>query len=153
MPRARAIPSLYERPAPPIPAQITHGHQDSIVVVEDDSDLANLLHYNFEAAGYEVECIANGSCALMRIEAAPPALVVVDWGIPTLSGLELVRQLRRREHTKGLPVVMLTGRSGNDERALALATGVDVFLGKPFSLAELMAAVADLLHRHGGGPV
>lgn len=151
MPRARAISSVLERPAPPVPAQSGHCHRDCIVIVEDDSDLANLLCYNFEAAGYEVICVSNGSVALERLEAAPPALVVVDWGIPILSGLELVRQLRRRERTQSLPVIMLTGRCGSEERALALSTGVDVFIGKPFSLSELMSAADNLLRRRGSG--
>lgn len=151
--RAPAISSLLERESPPLAAQAAHGHQNCIVIVEDDADLAKLLRYNFEAAGYEVVCVTNGSAALERLEAALPALVLVDWGIPTLSGLELVRQLRRRESTQALPVVMLTGRCSNEERALALATGVDIFIGKPFSLAELMAAVAGLLSSRGGSLV
>lgn len=153
MPRVPALSSLLERQSLPLLAQTAHGHQNCIVIVEDDADLANLLRYNFEAAGFEVFCVTNGSAALEHLEVAPPALVVVDWGIPTLSGLELVRQLRRREPTQALPVVMLTGRCSNDERALALASGVDIFIGKPFSLTELMASVAGLLSSRGGSLV
>ncbi len=90
----------------------------------------------------------NGASALSSLRGCVPALAVVDWGIPILSGVELVRQLRRGGSTHTLPIIMLTGRCSSEDRAIAIATGVDRFIPKPFSLAELMGAIDSLLRHH-----
>src|ERR1044072_4606982 len=94
-----------------------------ILIVEDEEPLAMLLRYNLEAESYDVETIARGDRADMRLPEAPPDLVVLDWMLPGLSGIELCRRLRTRPETKALPIIMLTARGEESERIRGLATG------------------------------
>lgn len=126
---------------------------ERIMIIEDDADLASLLRYNFEAAGYVVSCAGNGASALTSLKECLPSLAVIDWGIPILSGVELVRQLRRCETTRALPIIMLTGRCSSAERTIAISTGVDRFIAKPFSLVELMGAIDSLLRHRPCNPI
>jgi two-component system phosphate regulon response regulator PhoB len=118
-----------------------------IMVVEDEDALTLLLRYNLEAEGYEVESIARGDEAEIRLREAPPDLVLLDWMLPGLSGIELCRRLRAREETKRLPVIMLTARGEEAERVRGLSTGADDYVVKPFSVPELLARVRSLLRR------
>jgi two-component system phosphate regulon response regulator PhoB len=118
-----------------------------ILIVEDEEPLALLLRYNLEAEGYEVETIARGDDADVRLREAPPDLVVLDWMLPGLSGIELCRRLRARPETKSLPIIMLTARGEESERVRGLATGADDYIVKPFSVPELIARVRALLRR------
>ncbi len=118
-----------------------------IMVVEDEEALTLLLRYNLEAEGYEVESVARGDEAEIRLREAPPDLVLLDWMLPGLSGIELCRRLRAREDTKRLPVIMLTARGEEAERVRGLATGADDYVVKPFSVPELLARVRSLLRR------
>ena len=118
-----------------------------ILVVEDESDLALLLTYNLEAEGYVAEAVERGDEAELRLVEAPPDLVILDWMLPGVSGLEICRRLRAREATKTLPVIMLTARGEEVERVRGLSVGADDYVVKPFSLPELMARVRAILRR------
>src|SRR3954453_13085902 len=118
-----------------------------ILIVEDEEPLALLLRYNLEAEGYDVETIARGDEADIRLREGAPDLVVLDWILPGLSGIELCRRLRPRPESKALPIIMLTARGEESERVRGLATGADDYIVKPFSVPELLARVKGLLRR------
>ena len=118
-----------------------------ILVVEDESDLALLLAYNLEAEGYLPECVAHGDEAELRLAEEPPDLLILDWMLPGVSGLEICRRLRARETSRTLPVIMLTARGEEGERVRGLSVGADDYVVKPFSVPELMARVRALLRR------
>jgi len=118
-----------------------------ILVVEDEEALATLLRYNFEAEGYDVEIVVRGDEADTRLKERIPDLVVLDWMLPGLSGIELCRRLRARPETRQLPIIMLTARGEESERVRGLATGADDYIVKPFSVLELQQRVRGLLRR------
>jgi two-component system phosphate regulon response regulator PhoB len=118
-----------------------------VLVVEDEADLALLLNYNLEAEGYDAETVERGDEAELRLVEAPPDLVILDWMLPGVSGLEICRRLRARESTRTLPVIMLTARGEESERVRGLSVGADDYVVKPFSVPELMARVRALLRR------
>jgi two-component system phosphate regulon response regulator PhoB len=118
-----------------------------LLIVEDEEPLTLLLRYNLEAEGYVVEACARGDEAELRVEESPPDLAIIDWMLPGLSGIELIRRLRSRAETRTLPVIMLTARGEEGERIRGLATGADDYIVKPFSVPELMARVRALLRR------
>jgi two-component system phosphate regulon response regulator PhoB len=118
-----------------------------ILIVEDEEPLTTLLRYNLEAEGYEVETVTRGDEADTRLRETAPDLVVLDWMLPGLSGIELCRRLRARPETKQLPVIMLTARGEESERVRGLATGADDYIVKPFSVPELLARIRALLRR------
>src|SRR5438445_1205782 len=119
----------------------------SILIVEDEEALTLLLRYNLETQGYEVETIARGDEADTRLREGAPDLVILDWMLPGLSGIELCRRLRARPDTKALPIIMLTARGEESERVRGLSIGADDYIVKPFSTPELLARVAALLRR------
>jgi len=118
-----------------------------ILVVEDEVSLQKLLAYNLRAAGFEVLQAFDGEEAVLLIEEQPPDLVVLDWMLPGLSGIELCRRLRRRSATADIPVVMLTARVEEADRLRGLETGADDYVTKPFSTAELIARIRAVLRR------
>jgi two-component system phosphate regulon response regulator PhoB len=118
-----------------------------VLIVEDEAPLVLLLRYNLEAEGYQVEAAERGDEAEIRLREELPDLLILDWMLPGLSGIELCRRLRARPQTKGLPIIMLTARGEEEERIRGLATGADDYVVKPFSLPELMARVRALLRR------
>jgi len=118
-----------------------------IQIIEDEEPLTLLLRYNLEAEGYEVETVARGDEADLRLKENPPDLAVIDWMLPGLSGIELIRRLRARPETRQLPVIMLTARGEEAERVRGLATGADDYIVKPFSVPELLARIRALLRR------
>ena len=118
-----------------------------ILVVEDETSLATLLVYNLEAEGYQVEHVDNGDEAELRLAESPPDLVILDWMLPGVSGLEICRRLCARDSAKDMPVIMLTARGEEGERVRGLSVGADDYVVKPFSTPELMARVRALLRR------
>jgi len=118
-----------------------------ILIVEDEEPLTMMLRYNLEAEGYAVETAARGDEAEIKLAESPPDLVVLDWMLPGLSGIELCRRLRARPATARLPIIMLTARGEEGERVRGLATGADDYIVKPFSLPELIARIGALLRR------
>jgi two-component system phosphate regulon response regulator PhoB len=119
----------------------------SILIVEDEEALTLLLRYNLETQGYEVETIARGDEADTRLKEGTPDLVILDWMLPGLSGIELCRRLRARPETRHLPIIILTARGEESERVRGLSTGADDYIVKPFSVPELLARVNALLRR------
>ena len=103
--------------------------------------------YNLEAEGYEVDAVSRGDEADTRLRETAPDLIVLDWMLPGLSGIELCRRLRARPQTQALPIIMLTARGEESERVRGLATGADDYIVKPFSVPELLARVRALLRR------
>lgn len=118
-----------------------------LLIVEDEEPLTLLLRYNFEAEGYVVDSCARGDEADLRLKESAPDLAVIDWMLPGLSGIELIRRLRTRPETQALPIIMLTARGEEGERVRGLATGADDYVVKPFSVPELLARVRALLRR------
>ncbi|HVX99330.1 MAG TPA: phosphate regulon transcriptional regulator PhoB [Pseudorhodoplanes sp.] len=124
-----------------------NGQDARILIVEDEEPLTLLLRYNLEAEGYRVETIGRGDDADMRLRESVPDLLILDWMLPGVSGIELCRRLRSRAETKSLPIIMLTARGEESERVRGLATGADDYIVKPFSVPELLARVKALLRR------
>ena len=118
-----------------------------ILIIEDEEPLTTLLRYNLEAEGYDVELAMRGDEADLKLKENTPDLAVIDWMLPGLSGIELVRRLRARPETQGLPIIMLTARGEETERVRGLATGADDYIVKPFSVPELLARIRALLRR------
>ncbi len=118
-----------------------------ILIAEDEEPLTLLLRYNLEAEGYEIEAVARGDDADLRLKEHIPDLAIIDWMLPGMSGIELVRRLRARQETTTLPVIMLTARGEEAERVRGLSTGADDYVVKPFSVPELMARIRALLRR------
>jgi two-component system phosphate regulon response regulator PhoB len=118
-----------------------------ILVVEDESALGLLLSYNLEAEGFVVERAERGDEAEIKLSESIPDLVILDWMLPGVSGLEICRRLRAREATRTLPVIILTARGEESERVRGLSIGADDYVVKPFSVPELMARVRSLLRR------
>ena len=121
--------------------------QPRILIVEDEEALTQLLRYNLESEGLSVEVVERGDDAETRIAENPPDLVILDWMLPGVSGIEICRRLRARPDTRQLPILMLTARGEEAERIRGLATGADDYVVKPFSLPELLARVHALLRR------
>ena len=118
-----------------------------IMVVEDEEALTELLRYNLEGDGYDVETVMRGDDADTRLKEHIPDLIVLDWMLPGISGIELCRRLRARAETRALPIIMLTARGEESEKVRGLATGADDYIVKPFSVPELLARVRALLRR------
>jgi two-component system phosphate regulon response regulator PhoB len=129
------------------PARGAASASPRILVVEDEADLALLLAYNLEAEGYIAECVERGDEAELRLVESPPDLLILDWMLPGVSGLEICRRLRARDGARTLPVIMLTARGEEGERVRGLSVGADDYVVKPFSVPELMARVRALLRR------
>jgi len=118
-----------------------------VLVVEDEESLATLLQYNLEKEGYLVRMCADGEDALMTIEEKQPDLVILDWMLPKVSGIEVCRRIRQRAVTRNLPIIMLTARGEESDRIRGLDTGADDYVVKPFSMTELSARLRAVLRR------
>ena len=118
-----------------------------ILVVEDEDALATLLEYNLGKEKFDVTLAGDGEEALLKIEEQAPDLVILDWMLPKVSGIEVCRRIRAKPETKNLPIIMLTARSEEADRIRGLETGADDYLTKPFSNDELVARVRAVLRR------
>jgi two-component system phosphate regulon response regulator PhoB len=119
----------------------------TILIVEDEADLRELVRYNLEAEGFRVSMAESGDEAVERIRDGVPDLILLDWMLPGLSGIELCRRWRSREETARTPIIMITARGEEEERVRGLATGADDYVVKPFSMPELVARIQALLRR------
>ena len=119
----------------------------SILIVEDEADLRELMRYNLEAEGFRITTAETGDEAVERIRDGVPDLILLDWLLPGLSGIELCRRWRSREETAHTPIIMITARGEEEERVRGLATGADDYVVKPFSMPELLARIKALLRR------
>jgi len=118
-----------------------------ILVVEDEAPLLEVLRYNLEKEGYLVDVAEDGAVALDKVQRNTPDLIILDWMLPELSGVEVCRRLRAEPDTKEVPVIMLTARGEEADRLKGLASGADDYVVKPFSPAELLARVRAVLRR------
>ncbi|WP_430426135.1 phosphate regulon transcriptional regulator PhoB [Phenylobacterium sp.] len=118
-----------------------------VLVVEDEDALATLLDYNLMKEGFRVERAADGEEALLRVAEEPPDLVILDWMLPKVSGVEVCRQLRAGAETRRTPVLMLTARGEEADKVRGLDTGADDYVVKPFAMSELVARIRALLRR------
>ena len=119
----------------------------TILVIEDEEPIRLLLRYNLEAEGYRVMETEHGEEALRIVDEQQPELIILDWMLPGLSGVEVCRILRSREETRSVPIIMLTARSEESERVRGLSTGADDYMVKPFSVQELLARIKTILRR------
>ena len=118
-----------------------------VLVVEDEEALSTLLQYNLEKEGYGVRLAADGEEALVQVDERLPDLIVLDWMLPKISGIEVCRRLRGRVETRNVPIVMLTARGEESDRIRGLDTGADDYVIKPFSMTELTARLRAVLRR------
>ncbi|MBN9674774.1 MULTISPECIES: phosphate regulon transcriptional regulator PhoB [Salipiger] len=121
--------------------------QPTVLVVEDEASQREVLRYNLEAEGFRVAAAGNGEEALVMLDEEEPDVIVLDWMLPNLSGIEVCRQIKTRPETRGVPVIMLSARSEEIDRVRGLETGADDYVVKPYSLRELMARVKAQLRR------
>ena len=121
--------------------------QPSILVVEDDVALCELLKWNLESEGYDVRTTPDGEEALVMVREQVPDAVILDWMIEQVPGIEVCRQLRKDKETARVPIIILTARGEEEDRIRGLKTGADDYVTKPFSTRELMARVEALLRR------
>jgi len=119
----------------------------SILIVEDEEPIQILLTYNLQAEGFRVRGTANGEDVAHLVSEERPDLIVLDWMLPGISGIEVCRLLRSRAETRDIPVIMLTARGEENERVRGLATGADDYIVKPFSVPELLARIKTILRR------
>ena len=119
----------------------------NLLVVEDEDSLATLLQYNLDKEGYEVTLAGDGEEALLIVDERMPDLIVLDWMLPKLSGIEVCRRLRNRPETRNLPIIMMTARGEETDRIRGLDTGADDYVVKPVSMSELAARVRAVLRR------
>ncbi|MDB5412900.1 MAG: phoB [Rubritepida sp.] len=130
-----------------MPEGFNGGGKPTILVVEDEAALLALLRYNLERQGFNVEEATDGQEALLRIAEAKPDLVLLDWMLPAMSGIEVCRQIRRRPATRDLPVIMVTARTEDQDAVRALDIGADDYIAKPFAVEALLARIRALLRR------
>jgi len=118
-----------------------------VLVVEDEEALATLLDYNLDKEGFRVERAADGEEGLLKVEEETPDLILLDWMLPKVSGVEVCRQLRARPETRRTPILMLTARGEETDKVRGLDTGADDYVVKPFAMTELTARIRALLRR------
>src|SRR5271165_5915203 len=123
-----------------------------VLVVEDEAAIATMLRYNLEKQGYRVSEASDGQEALTRIQEQQPDIVLLDWMLPLMSGIEVCRQIRRKPATRDLPVIMVTARTADQDAVRGLNTGADDYITKPFSVDALLARMRALLRRSGAVP-
>ncbi|UWQ30565.1 phosphate regulon transcriptional regulator PhoB [Leisingera sp. M527] len=121
--------------------------QPTVLVVEDEMAQREVLAYNLEADGFRVLRAKDGEEALLMVEEDMPDMIILDWMMPNLSGIEVCRRLKTRAETRNIPVIMLSARSEEVDKVRGLETGADDYVVKPYSVAELMARVRSQLRR------
>jgi two-component system phosphate regulon response regulator PhoB len=124
-----------------------HLMQPSVLIVEDDDAIVSLLIFNLEKAGYSVRNTDNGEEALIMVQETIPDLIILDWMLPGLSGIQICQRLRQNEKTQKLPIIMLSARGEEADRIDGLECGVDDYLVKPFSPKELIARINTVFRR------
>ena len=129
------------------------GTKPLVLVVEDEAALATMLRYNLEKQGFRVDEAVDGQEALTRISESKPDIVLLDWMLPVMSGIEVCRQIRRSPQTRDLPVIMVTARTEDQDSVRGLNTGADDYITKPFNMEALLARMRALLRRSGAVPV
>lgn len=118
-----------------------------IMVVEDEEAIATLLSYNLEKEGYDVSIVSNGLNAVSEIEKLMPSVILLDWMLPEISGVEICKLVRSKPDIKNIPIIMLTAKSQEEDIVKGLSAGADDYVTKPFSVPELMARVKTNMRR------
>ncbi len=118
-----------------------------VLIVEDEHPILEMLRYNFEAEGFDVSETSSGEDAELLVKEEQPDIIILDWMLPAVSGIELCRRLRAKPESAAIPIVMLTARGEEADRIRGLSTGADDYVVKPFSVPELMARVKAILRR------
>ena len=118
-----------------------------VLIVEDEKALAEILEYNFKKQGYAVDTASDGEIALDKIIFKAPDLIILDWMLPKLSGIELCKKVRSNKKIKNIPIIMLTARGEEEDRLKGLEMGADDYVTKPFSINELLARAKAVLKR------
>ncbi len=118
-----------------------------VLIVEDEPSLVALLRYNLEKSGYRVDEAVDGQEALLKVQEEKPDLILLDWMLPQMSGLEVCRQVRRNQASRNIPIIMLTARGEESDRVRGLDSGADDYISKPFSPGELLARMRAVLRR------
>lgn len=121
--------------------------QPVVLLVEDESAQREVLSYNLEAEGFAVVVAVSGDEALLLVQEEAPDLILLDWMLPNVSGIEVCRQIKARPETRSIPIIMLSARSEELDRVRGLETGADDYVVKPYSVAELMARLRTQLRR------
>ena len=136
-----------------MPEGVSGSPKPLVLVVEDEAALATMLRYNLEKQGFRVSEASDGQEALLRIKEAQPDIVLLDWMLPAMSGIEVCRQIRRKPATRDLPVIMVSARTEDQDAVRGLDTGADDYITKPFNIEALLARMRALLRRTGVVPV
>ena len=118
-----------------------------VMIIEDEEPLAMLLSYNLEKEGYEVATVSNGLNAISEIERLMPSVILLDWMLPEISGVEICKLVRSKPDIKNIPIIMLTAKSQEEDKIKGLGAGADDYVTKPFSVPELMARVKTNMRR------
>ena len=121
--------------------------QPNVLIVEDEPPLVELLSYNLEKAGFQIHIARDGEEALLAVEERKPDLILLDWMLPYVSGIEICRRIRRNPETRNVPIIILTARGEENDRIRGLEAGADDYVVKPFSPSELVARVRAVLRR------
>lgn len=121
--------------------------QPTVLLVEDEVAQREVLAYNLEAEGFKVSKASNGDEALLLVDEDSPDIIVLDWMMPNLSGIEVCRRLKSRPETRTIPIIMLSARTEEVDKVRGLETGADDYVEKPYSIVELMARVRSQLRR------
>jgi len=121
--------------------------QPNVLIVEDEPPLVELLSYNLEKAGFQIHIARDGEEAVLAVEERKPDLILLDWMLPYVSGIEICRRIRRNPETRNVPIIILTARGEEDDRIRGLEAGADDYVVKPFSPSELVARVRAVLRR------
>lgn len=121
----------------------------TILIVEDEQAIALLIKYNLEKAGYETICVSQGDKVLPVVEKNNPSLILLDWMLPEISGLELCKIIRNNPERKNTPIIMLTAKGQEEDKIAGLSAGADDYVTKPFSVPELLARIQTNLRRAG----
>jgi len=124
-----------------------NNNKASVLIVEDEPDISEVIRYNLSRAGYRVRDTLDGEEGLVMIKEEKPDVLILDWMLPSVSGLEICRALRRQKDTRDIGIIMLTARGEELDRVRGLESGADDYISKPFSPAELVARVASVLRR------
>jgi two-component system phosphate regulon response regulator PhoB len=117
------------------------------MVIEDEEALAMLLRYNLEKEGYTVATVSNGLNAVGEVEKLLPSVIILDWMLPEMSGVEICKLIRSKPDIKNIPIIMLTAKSQEEDKIKGLSAGADDYVTKPFSVPELMARVKTNIRR------
>jgi two-component system phosphate regulon response regulator PhoB len=126
---------------------MTRISQPHVLIVEDEPAQREVLFYNLEAEGFRVTTAGNGEDGLMMVQEDPPDVMVLDWMLPSVSGIEVCRQLKARPETRDMPIIMLSARSEEVDKVRGLETGADDYVVKPYAVSELLARVRTQLRR------